>query len=134
MKIESPTREESAKKVLHEMLNFEELTKVEISRLSNMEDSGRIIDFIRWKLFVPVECNKKPSPTVWYITEAEIYDYHRHRYTQIEHQKLKYLDKRLDKIINWAIDIASTDQGKELVEKAINKINRSIKNKKRPAQ
>jgi hypothetical protein len=126
LELPSYSRNQKAHKVLDVFLSGKSLNQKQITHTALMEDSGRIVDFIRWKLLVPVECDDKQAPTVWFINDDEIYRYHHKRFEQMEEQQAKAINNKIERFIEWASKTATTEQGKALIRNAIATIRNSI--------
>ncbi|ELF6481519.1 hypothetical protein RA802_003041 [Vibrio fluvialis] len=112
-------RTQDAVTVLKHMLAGKRYSKRQLSR-HTPEDSGRIINYIRNKLLVPVFCDKSDGEARWYITEKERYRYYNQREQQKYDMKVSINQKRLERLSNQIVKINKDGQGdtlKGLVDK-----------------
>lgn len=122
-------RTQDARMVLNHMLEGKQYSKRQLSTITP-EDSGRIFNYIRNELFVPVVCDQLNGEAIWYITEKEIERYFNQRERQKEEMELHIIDKQLDRLssqIVKAIENGRADTLQAMVdEKRKNKANMKL--------
>ncbi|MFS1864672.1 hypothetical protein [Vibrio breoganii] len=112
-------RTKSTQIILNGMLDGQHFTKRSIALITS-EDSGRIMDEIRTRYLVPVECEVSRGQAAWYIKSTEIYRYKNQRAQQKSEMRKTIRGKRLIRLANQ-VARAIGDGDSELLRAMISK-------------
>ncbi len=87
------------------MVAGERFTKSQLVRVTP-EDSGRVFDYIRNQLWIPVDCDKSGKEAVWYINDQEINRFHNQRNQQIEAMQARKINNKLERTATQVIHLS----------------------------
>ncbi|MEZ9628575.1 hypothetical protein AB4304_03595 [Vibrio breoganii] len=99
-------RAKIAQTIMDGMIEGQIYTKERIASITT-EDSGRIMDYIRTKHLIPVECVVSHGIANWYIRSAEAFRYRHKRGEQKSTMKKIIKTKRLQRLANQFINVAN---------------------------